>query len=261
MNHTPPVFIDHGKNTVGYFTVSTASSLIVFVHGFNGSSTDTWDEFPALIKSSDRYSNHDVIFYGYDSLKKQANNSALEFYNFLKVIAEGDSMQLGYQRDRKTEYQSIVIVAHSLGSIIVRRALLNAKAELQSWLFLTRMVLFAPAHRGARVQKIVSESLPLVGRIIVGLGFLGVPILDDLRPDSQTIVNLIADTENLLNQNQGDFTIAHRVIWAEKERVVHNERFCQDPIAIEVNDKTHTKVCKPIKPDFLVPFNIVTESL
>ncbi|MEP7197975.1 MAG: alpha/beta hydrolase [Saprospiraceae bacterium] len=264
MSHTPPIFINHGKNTVGYFTTSNPQSLIIFVHGFNGSATDTWDEFPALIKESNEYANSDVVFYGYESLKGQVNNNALRFYNFLKIIAEGNSNRLGYTRNNLApnfNYYRILIVAHSLGSIVVRRALLNAKAENKTWLLNTKMILFAPAHRGARIQNLVSESLPTLGRIFAGLGFITIPVLDDLRPNSQTILNLIQETEQLIQQNQGDFTISHTVIWANNEIVVHNERFCQDPVAVLLDNKSHTKVCKPISPNFLTPFEIVTEAL
>ena len=261
MNHTPPIFINHGKNTIGYFTTFNPENLIIFVHGFNGSAIDTWNDFPALIKETSKYENSDVIFYGYESLKGQASNNSLRFYNFLQVIAEGNTNRFGYPRNHKTTYQKILIVAHSLGSIVVRRALLNAYAERRRWLSITQMILFAPAHRGARIQNLLTESLPTIAKIFAGLGFITIPVLDDLRPGSQTIVNLIEETENLLNKNQGDFAIAHKVIWANNEIVVHNERFCQDPIAVLIDNKTHTKVCKPIKPNYLRPFEIVTEAL
>mgnify|MGYP002784997305 CR=1 FL=1 len=261
MSHTPPIFINHGKNTVGYFTISNPQNLIIFVHGFNGSTVDTWNDFPALIKENNEYQNSDVIFYGYESLKGQANNNALRFYNFLQIIADGNTNRVGYSRDGNTQYNKILIVAHSLGSLIVRRALLNAKAENKIWLTITNMILFAPAHRGARIQNLLTESLPTLGKIFAGLGFITIPVFDDLRPESQTIQNLIQETEQLLQNNQGDFTIAHKVVWANNEIVVHNERFCQDPIAILIDNKTHTKVCKPNNPNFLQPFDIVTDAL
>jgi len=192
------------------------------------------------------------------------NNNALRFYNFLKIIAEGNSNRLGYSRNNLAPdftYSKILIVAHSLGSIVVRRALLNAKAENKTWLLNTRMILFAPAHRGARIQNLISESLPTLGRIFAGLGFITIPVLDDLRPNSQTILNLIQETEQLIQQNQGDFTISHTVVWANNEIVVHNERFCQDPVAVLLDNISHKNVCKPIRPNFLTPFEIVTEAL
>lgn len=263
MNHTPPIFINHGKNTVGYFSTAKPKNLIIFVHGFVGDAVGTWNEFPSLVRSNSAYSDSDVIFFGYDSLKGQANNNALRFYQFLKLIAEGSANHFGYKRDGVTNYftyNRILIVAHSLGSIIVRRALLNAKHDNKDWLSSCKMVLFAPAHRGARIQNLVTETSMIV-RIFAGLGFYKIPVLDDLRPQSQTIQNLIADTQKYLTQNDGDFTIAHNVIWADKETVVHNDSFCNDPVATLIDGKSHTTVCKPTDPDFLEPFTIVTNAI
>jgi hypothetical protein len=237
--------------------------LVIFVHGFNGKATGTWDEFPELIRTNNDFANSDVIFYGYDSLKGQANNNAIRFYRMLTSVCENSPNNLGYKRDSIADdftYQRILIVAHSLGAIIVRRALLNAMNENKPWLPNCRMVLFAPAHRGARIQNLVAESLPTVGRILAGLGFITIPVLDDLRPNSQTILNLIADSQVYLNKNTGQFTIAHEVVWANNEIVVHNDQFCNDPVATLIDNKSHTSVCKP-KATFLDPYNIVISAL
>jgi len=122
------------------------------------------------------------------------------------------------------------------------------------------MVLFAPAHRGARIQKLVIESLPSIGKILTGLGFITIPILDDLKPNSVTLNNLLHDSLHLLKNKQGDFTIASQIIWANKEIIVHNEQFCKDPIPVLVEDKCHTTICKP-DDTYLTPYPIVLNSL
>lgn len=263
MSHTPPIFIRHGKNSSAFLTLDNPTNLAIFVHGFNGKATGTWDEFPDLIRTNNDFANSDVVFYGYDSLKGQANNNAVKFYNLLTSVSENSPNKLGYKRDNLADdfrYQRILIVAHSLGAVIVRRALLNAKIENKVWLPTCRMVLFAPAHRGARVQNLIIESLPAVGKILAGLGLLKIPVLDDLRPTSQTILNLIADSQGYLNQNTGQFTIAHQVVWANNEIVVHNDQFCSDPVATLIDNKSHTSVCKP-KANFLDPYQIVINAL
>ena len=62
----------------------------------------------------------------------------------------------------------------------------------------------------------------------------------------------------LITTGTRTFTIAKRVIWAHKERVVINSRFLEDPEAVLFNDRAidHTKVCKP-NAAFLEPFNEV----
>ena len=263
MSHTPPIFIKYGKNSSAFLTLDNPTNLVIFVHGFNGNATGTWDEFPSIIRNNNDFVNSDVIFYGYESLKGQANNNAVKFYNFLKSVTENSPNKLGFTReniDKEFTYERIIIVAHSLGAIIIRRALLYAKSENKNWLDKCRMVLFAPAHRGARVQKIVA-SFPVIGQIIAGLGLFVKPILDDLRPDSQTILNLIADSQNHLNQNQGGFTIAHSVVWANNEIIVHNDTFCDDPVASIIDHKSHTYGCKPKSGKYLEPNKIVLKAI
>jgi hypothetical protein len=136
-----------------------------------------------------------------------------------------------------------------LGAIVVRRALILAKTENKEWIKNCKMILFVPAHRGARIQKLVTESLPSIGKILTGLGFITIPILDDLKPNSVTLNNLLHDSLHLL-----------KIIWANKEIIVHNEQFCKDPIPVLVEDKCHTTICKP-DDTYLTPYQIVVNSL
>lgn len=263
MSHTPPIFITHGKNSSAFLTLGKPTSLVVFVHGFNGRATGTWDDFPALIRSKNDFANADVIFYGYDSMKGQANNNSLIFYNFLTAVCENSPNELGFSRDDVNDafrYKNVLVIAHSLGAIVVRRAMLNAKNENKSWLENVKMILFAPAHRGARIQKIILESLPVVGRLLAGLVLVKIPIIDDLGPQSQAILNLVSDSERYLGQNNGQFAIAHKVVWAGNEIVVHNDQFCSDPVAILIDKKSHTSVCKPTA-TYLDPYEIVINAL
>jgi pimeloyl-ACP methyl ester carboxylesterase len=262
MQHTPPIFLAHGHKTTAYFSVVQPKQLLVFVHGFNGSSVGTWEEFPDLLREDPDFAQTDLVFYGYDSLKGQANNNGLRFYNCLKALASPglpEEERWGFERSvvaEDFEYERIILVAHSLGSIVLRRALLNAKADEQPWLAQSQMVLFAPAHRGARIQKLV-EYLPMFGRMLAGLGFVAMPVLEDLKPDSEAIKNLMQESQKLIDEGKGNFAIAAKVVWANNERVVHNERFCQDPVAELVDDQSHSSVCKPQRPDFLRPLEII----
>ncbi|MES2429391.1 MAG: alpha/beta hydrolase [Bacteroidota bacterium] len=264
MSHTPPIFIKHGKNSSALFTLNNPTTLVIFVHGFNGSATATWDDFPRLIRTTNDFAHADVIFYGYESLKGQANNNAIKFYSLLKAACENNPNKLGFERKEIGDdhsYKKILIIAHSLGAVIVRRALLNAKSENKIWLDKCKMILFAPAHRGARIPDLILESLPKIVRVLAGLGMIAIPIINDLRPNSQTILNLIADSEKLLEKNEGDFTIASHVIWANNEKVVHNQRFCVDPVATLIDNKSHVAVCKPNQKKYADPYSIVLKAL
>jgi pimeloyl-ACP methyl ester carboxylesterase len=262
MSHTPPIPLRHGSKTFAYASLKKPERLVVFVHGFKGSPSSTWGEFPLLMRTDPELAEADVIFYGYDSTKEQANNNAVRFYELLKSIIENSFDRVaGINRGFGiVDYSNIVLVAHSLGSIVVRRALLYSKGENKAWLNNCKMVLFAPAHRGSRVQNIALKVLPKWVKIVAGLGLLRFPVVDDLMPESQTIKNLIKDTQAYLDKNDGDFSIAHIVVWAADEIIVHNEVFCCDPVA-RLKDKNHITICKPVVPDYPDPFDIVKEAL
>jgi pimeloyl-ACP methyl ester carboxylesterase len=249
MAHTIEVFPNYGIGTVRYNCKAPASALLVFVHGFTGSALDTWNDFPRLFQELDDMAHTDVIFYGYDSVRGQVNNHAAVFYDFLHTIIP------------ERHYVRIVLVAHSLGAIVIRRGLLFAKTAAQEWLEKVRMVLFAPAHRGARPHNLVAEFLPSVGKILFSLGLLAAPVLDDLRPDSLTISNLIDESQGHLRAGEGDFTKAYRVIWAAKEIVVHNEQFCEDPPPTVVPAQTHMSVCKTKQPSYELPIQQIQAAL
>ena len=49
MYHTPPIIIENKNKTVAYYSSSPPNNLIIFVYGFSGKSTGTWNDFPSLI--------------------------------------------------------------------------------------------------------------------------------------------------------------------------------------------------------------------
>ena len=257
------VFLDtYGKNTTAFLSHSFPNNLVIFVHGFIGNATKTWEEFPQLFKTHDDFDTSDIIFYDYESLKGQVSNNAIKFYEFLKAVCENSPNEITFKRniiEKDFAYSKVLLVAHSLGSIIVRRALLNAKSENKIWLSKCKMILFAPAHCGARVQNKFA-SLPVVGNCLLVLGLI-YPVLDDLKPESQTISNLKSDSKRYLKINQGSFTIAHSVVWAENELIVYNEIFCSDPVAKLMANKTHITVCKPNHTTYIEPYKIVVDAL
>lgn len=265
MSHTSPVFIRQGKNSNVYFSFEKPKNLVIFVHGFNGHATDTWNNFPKLIRENNDFNQSDIIFYGYDSLKGQVNNMGLSFYRALIQFIENSPNSLGYKReviDYCFKYNNIIIVGHSLGALVIRKALLFAKKDNKNWLNLTKMILFAPAHKGARIQNLISNSLPFIGQLIANFGYFFYPVLNDLAPNSNTISNILSQTNNYINANDGDFTISHQVIWADNELIVVNEEFTDiEPTPISFEKGTnHMEVCKP-NIDFIDPYHIVAQAI
>src|SRR5438105_9623963 len=140
-----------GRNSQAWWSAEPTTSLIIFVHGFGGSAVGTWRDFPGSLRSQLRGS--DLVFYGYDGEHARAGISAGLLKKHMNVFLDhpdkvfNESMLMMVQRDA-FQYETITVVAHSLGAIVSRLALVEAFNEKQPWVNAIRLILFAPAHRG-----------------------------------------------------------------------------------------------------------------
>lgn len=158
------------------------------------------------------------------------------------------------QRPRDFEYDEITVVAHSLGAVIVRRALLDATRLALPWAAKIKLVLYAPAHKGASVTDLALEAASGFGftRFFGSFARFESPLIDQLKPDSKDLAGLAIETEKALEQGGNRHLVALRVVIAEFEKIVRNETFCDDPPPETIPDTTHTSVCKP-RQDFRSP--------
>ena len=114
------------------------------------------------------------------------------------------------------------------------------------------MVLYAPAHMGARASDLIRELGVGPTWLSEILGILGCvakyasPLIDELDPKSGVLQDLLKDTNDALAQGDSPYLIAHKVVIAQHERVVSSQRFAQDPWPPTTFAGTsHTSVCKP----------------
>ena len=71
-SHYTPQDLDCGDETGrAYWATEPNGRLIVFVHGFNGSATETWMQFPSMLQGARPCHGTDVVFYEYETLQKQ----------------------------------------------------------------------------------------------------------------------------------------------------------------------------------------------
>lgn len=261
--HTITKKIKYGKNTSAFLLKTKPKTLVVYIHGFTGSSYKTWGDFPELIKNQNDFKFADIVFYGYKSLREKADYTALQFYEFLTEVCENnpkifsDFSRENIEQDFR--YHNVLIVAHSLGAIIARRALVNAKRNNKSWLENCKMILFAPAHRGAKHLRLF-ENIGIVGRILLSGSACIIPALKDLGANSKSLKDLITTSQKYIDEGEGNFTIAQKVLWAHKDNVVDNKIFCNDPKAVEIKKESHTTICKP-RANFLASYEIVINAL
>src|SRR6266705_1056150 len=106
--------------------------VLIFVHGFNGQALATWSSFPSLLTKQSKFSDWDFVFFGYDGLHTEAVTSAVDLGQLLDMISSSPSQLYGAStasphaaRRHPQAYKRIVLVAHSLGAVVARRAMLD----------------------------------------------------------------------------------------------------------------------------------------
>src|SRR5262249_28054230 len=130
---------EFGRKTRAYLAINSNGKLLFFVHGLGGSSTSTWDQFSSLLPKEPACVGCDLIFYGYDGLYVRSDNSAVDLGDFLDRLLTDPCAILNplldplQQRPASFSYNSVVIVAHSLGAVVSRRAVLNALRSGKQW--------------------------------------------------------------------------------------------------------------------------------
>lgn len=241
------------KDVQVLFAVQPTRKGVLFIHGFSGDAIKTWSDFDVLLPASQTCCGHDLFFYGYDGLRAEMTASASLFRDFLDRLFRrtaafvNDNLPAAAQRPANFEYDELVIVAHSLGAVITRRALLDATRLGSRWVSKIRLVLYAPAHKGANVAALALEVASgfRFTRFFGALARFESPLIDQLKPESSDLRNLLAETEQARCGGANPHLVARKVIIAEYERIVRNETFGGDPPPETIPDTTHTSVCKP----------------
>ena len=101
------------------------SSAIVFIHGFTGAANTTWDTFIRTLRKDSRLGEWDIYSIGYSS------RFALDVPIWsadpkLNVCALGFQTKLSHPP--LDDYDAIAVVAHSMGGLVVQRAILDNEA-------------------------------------------------------------------------------------------------------------------------------------
>lgn len=230
-------------------------SAIVFIHGFGGSAIETWMDFEKMLPESPRCCSLDIFFMGYDTNQSDLTAIAGIARNFLDLLFEEPAVLLGgvipgsIKRPSDYSYKSLLIVGHSLGAVIARRALLDATMMLKAWPGLCKLCLFAPAHRGAKVQGLAMEAFSWFPPVQLVLSFkrYNTPLIDQLREGSRELQSLHDETLSATENGRNQHLNAARVLIAQYEKVVINVPFANDPAPFVIAGKCHTDLCKPTR--------------
>jgi hypothetical protein len=192
------------------------------------------------------------MFYGYPSMQARADASAGILYQFLDPFLTDPAASRNralpmFRQPAGFRYRRVLIVAHSLGSIVARMMLLRAQRAARPWARDVELLLYAPAHMGARLVPLCESVLAAIGGRF-GTAASGAiqgqfPVFDDLQPGSPTLQTL---RQEVLDQvNVAPFLKAKKVVFGEFEKVVDTSRFPVDPDSEILPAKDHVNVCKP----------------
>lgn len=175
---------------------------IIFVHGLTGDSSSTW-----LHSSNERIHEHDV-HWPRDLVKGDVSNARISLFGYDANVASfwGGASQnrlsnhaenllgelTGLREETDTENRHVIFVAHSLGGLVVKKALQlsenSAEKHLRRLQENTTGILFlGTPHSGsdfAPFAKSVGTCLRLIGKRV------NTDILDTLRRDSQVLLDV-----------------------------------------------------------------------
>lgn len=266
---------DDVMRVIAQLSIEPPTVLLVFVHGWGGDAQETWRWSDRFLLQAELPDGHfDALFYGYDSVRQRAAESAGQLQSFLDEFITNPVPRLttvlpepAVEQRLGRPYHRIVVCCHSLGAPVARRALLdiwNSRQARASWLQHVRLLLFAPAHHGAHPLEVLS----LMGGIhrayaaIEVLAQLIAPSLGDLKPNSKFLTKLLTDsTQAIRSGGCPDQALrAYRVFWKHKDKVVHNEHFLNDEPQKTPPGTTHTSICKADSPESFV-YRAITEAM
>jgi hypothetical protein len=244
--------LEFGINSYVFWAKKPEGKALVFIHGFNGGPYTTFKQFDVLLRNYKEFAGCDIFFYGYSASKSQIAALAKGFVKMLLVL-EKECVELYNKsfkrvvlnpRNSNFKYDNIVIVAHSLGAILTRIALIEINKSDSELTKKFDMILYAPAHFGAHLSETYA-ILPLGILNLLASFKLGVKNSNDLRPSSKLIAKLLNDTKAIQSGKNYQFTIAKAVFWAEVEKVVIQQDYLLDKPAIVIEKTNHQTVCKP----------------
>jgi pimeloyl-ACP methyl ester carboxylesterase len=219
----------------------------------------TWQQFP---QSADAWwQQSDMLFVSYDSARCTITGAADAFRQGLSRFypkIRNDLLSVRgvmVRESREDGYEQLVLVGHSLGGVIVRRAVCDAADEWLRGLYLSSQpppivgastILFSPASAGVRFAGWAGMLRATKPWSFVDMVLSRSPAYTDLKPGSRVLEDTRRRTEYLVSQlgSQAGALVA-AIAWADPDRVVLDERYDTDGVVRHVSRTTHRSVCKP----------------
>lgn len=199
--------------------------LVIFVHGLGGSA-ETWRGFPELLDADQAVRAHfDFLYHEYAT-----GGANIPFRRVENIKAAAEALATIVQTKAR-QYKKIFLVAHSLGGLVVRRAIIHL-LDLNHAPLIAGIAFFACPHRGSLLAKIADAY-----------GW-GTSQVEALAPDSEVIEHIHAKWEERLAQLRFP-TID--IIGADDHAVDTNSVRGRPgaEFFVRIPGKDHRAVCKP----------------
>ena len=252
---------------------------VVFLHGFMGHPLKTWHQFPRMIRNDSRWRKTDVYFLGYDSVGDSLKTSAFYVAHFLTSISkEGRKaveQKLVYPDEKPWDevdnYQTIRLIAHSAGGVVLRLAvLLLVNKEIRAGALdggsgqnptpipnYDPLLLFAPALGGARLAGWIGQAANLFAvKQLMAIKLGRSPSYKELQPGSQVLDEVGTRTIALAQAYPQTSALRAWILWAQSDDIVASVAFDRDTESLLLK-ADHGTVCKP-SPSFDAPFTFAT---
>ena len=247
-----------------------APSDSALVLSWGGHATSTWEDFQADFRELPEARRTDALFLGYPSRTHTVAFCAAALRKFLTDLLENPAELIlnpsmpptARHRPTAFRYEKMILCAHSMGAVIVRRAIIDLdgmKKLGRSGAPTIRMLLFAPAHKGSNVALMAISGFGLDwipgATLLTNILRVRFRSLDDLVKGSDTLRQLEEDSRKMRirrsrrkgetpqKSDRGYFRAS--VLHAADDRVVEQESFDNDPPFIPVMNRDHRNICKP----------------
>ncbi|OIP52273.1 MAG: hypothetical protein AUK33_01265 [Flavobacteriaceae bacterium CG2_30_34_30] len=137
------------KEVVSVFRKQEASAnAIVFVHGFSGEASNTFDAMQQLVQEDSEMKGWDMFPFGYsENVKPQMGKGIWASVEDINRVADYLSASI---KHKYGSYKRIAIVAHSIGGLAVQKALLEMDA--MDFNRISHVLLFGTPSNGIEVE-------------------------------------------------------------------------------------------------------------
>jgi hypothetical protein len=262
--------VDFKNGSYGLMATGVEATVAaIFVHGFHGHSEKTWLQFQTLmdrVESSGMFpwwTTYDAYFYSYDS-KRQIGPNTANLLAFVEDVFPAPSWNKIGAKGIDTlvrRYESLVLIGHSEGGVLVRSAILRRIQRngplLHDRILGAHLRLFAPALWGELISgwKGVLLRSPILSDLVEPYLYHS-PAYRQLAHDSPLLQEIRRRTVDLAKQHPGLRALTAQNVFGTDDECVCMEALETDPQALYERNRTHVDICKPSN-EYLMPLGFV----